>query len=52
MQEVAGIPDQGGINSTQEKGIDDVLVALHLLLSSSGEDDSSHKEDSGEDNWY
>ena len=36
-------------NSTQEKGIDDVLAALHLLLSSSGEDDSSHK-DLGEDN--
>ena len=38
-------------NSTQEKEIDDVLAALHLLSSSSGEDDSSHK-DSGEDNWY
>ena len=36
-------------NSTQEKGIDDVLAALHLFSSSSGEDDSSHK-DSGEDN--
>ena len=36
-------------NSTQEKGIDDVLAALHLLSSSSGEDDSSHN-DSGEDN--
>ena len=36
-------------NSAQEKGIDDVLAALHMLLSSSGEDDSSHK-DSGEDN--
>ena len=36
-------------SSTQEKGIDGVLAALHLLLSSSGEDDSSHK-DSGEDN--
>ena len=36
-------------NNTQEKGIDGVLAALHLLLSLSGEDDSSHK-DSGEDN--
>ena len=36
-------------NSIQEKGIDDVLAALHLLSNSSGEGDSSHK-DSGEDN--
>ena len=43
---MAGKPDQGA----QEKGIDDVvLAALHLLSSSSGEDDSSYK-DSGEDN--
>ena len=43
---MAGKPDQGA----QEKGIDDVvLAALHLLVSSSSEDDSSHK-DSGEDN--
>ena len=46
---MAGKPDQAGRNSTQEKGIDDVLAALHLLVSSSGEDDFSHK-DSGEDN--
>ena len=46
---MAGKPDQGGIYSKQEKGIDDVLVALHLLSSLSGEDDSSHI-DSGEDN--
>ena len=31
-------------NSTQEKGIDDVLAALHLLSSSSGEDDSSQEK--------
>ena len=50
-------------NSTQEKGIDDVLAALHLLSSLSDEDgdsaqggeseednDDSSQEDSGEDN--
>ena len=44
---MAGKPDQARRNRTQEKGINDVLAALHLLSSSSGEDDSSHK-DSGE----
>ena len=43
LQEVAGKPDQAGRNSTQEKGIDDVLAALHLLVSSSGEDDFSQR---------
>ena len=37
-------------NSTQEKRIDDVIAALHLLSSSSDEDGDSSQGDSGEDN--
>ena len=37
-------------NCTQEKGIDDVIAALHLLSSSSDEDSDSSQGDSGEDN--
>ena len=36
-------------NSTQEKGIDDVIAALHLLSSSSDEDGDSSQGDSGDD---
>ena len=37
-------------NSTQEKGCNDVIAALHLLSSSSVEDGDSSQGDSGEDN--
>ena len=46
---MAGKPGQGK-SSTQEKGIDDAMAALHLLSDSSDEDGDTHSSQGDSEN--